>query len=174
MSKNQQTSLLLRIIPKVIEVPSYLAITMLFFLMIMTFCDVILRSVANNPIESATELTRLSMAIMVFASLPLVTWKGQHIVVDLIDPLFSDKLARIRDIIIDLSCGILLFWPAQRVWVLAERSREFGDVTEYIGLPQYLIGWFIAAFSLLTAITFIIKAAMRIFAPSHIPQKDDE
>ena len=174
MSTTPQTPLILRVIPKIIEAPLYLATVMLFFLMAMTFCDVVLRSVANNPIEAATELTRLSMAIMVFAALPLVSWKGQHIVVDLIDPLFSEKLARLRDIIIDLSCGILLFWPAQRVWVLAERSREFGDVTEYMGLPQYLIGWFIAAFSFLTAATFVFKAGVRIFAPAYIPQKDVE
>ena len=51
MSNNQQTPFILRVIPKVIEAPSYLAIAMLFFLMVITFFDVILRSVANNPIE---------------------------------------------------------------------------------------------------------------------------
>ena len=173
MSQSKKTKFVIAA-EKIIEAPLYLASMMLFFLMTMTFFDVVLRSVANNPIEAATELTRLSMAIMVFFALPLVSWKSQHIIVDLIDPLFSAKLARIRDIIIDFACGILLIWPAQRVWVLAERSRDFGDVTEYLGLPQYLIGWFIAAFSFLTAATFIFKSIIRITAPQLIPQKETE
>ena len=53
-------------------VPIWLAATVLFLLMSMTFLDVILRSVFNNPIESATELTRLFMAILVFSALPMV------------------------------------------------------------------------------------------------------
>ena len=164
----------IRIITRVIEAPVYLAAVMLFFLMGMTFFDVVLRSAFDNPIESATELTRLSMAIMVFSAMPLVSWKGQHILVDLMDPLFSAKIARIRDIIIDLACGVFILWPAQRVWVLAERSRDFGDVTEYLGLPQYLIGWFIAAFAMFTAVTFIFRGGVRIFAPQYIPQKESE
>ena len=49
--------------------PTHAAAAILFCLMVMTFADVILRSALNNPIESATELTRLFMAIMVFAAL---------------------------------------------------------------------------------------------------------
>ena len=67
----------------------------------------------------------------------MVSWKGGNIVVDLLDPLFSRRLARLRDIAIDLICGVILFWPAIRVWELAERSRQYGDVTEYLNFPQY-------------------------------------
>ena len=50
------------------DAPTWLAATVLFLLMSMTFLDVLSRSILNNPIESATELTRLFMAIMVFAA----------------------------------------------------------------------------------------------------------
>ncbi len=145
-------------------VPIWLAATVLFLLMSMTFLDVILRSVFNNPIESATELTRLFMAILVFAALPLVSWNGENIVVDLFDPLFSKRVARIRDILIDLSCGILLFWPAMRIWDLAERSRRYGDVTEYLNMPQFYIGWFISIFTGYTAIIFVVRGFFRLFS----------
>ena len=164
----------MRIVHAIITAPVYLAAVMLLFLMVMTFFDVVLRSAFDNPIEAATELTRLSMAIMVFSAMPLVSWKNQHIIVDLMDPLFNAKLARIRDIVIDLASGFLLLWPTQRVWVLAERSRDFGDVTEYLGLPQYLVGWFITAFAFMTAVTFILKGVVRIIAPHYIPQKENE
>ncbi len=149
--------------------PTWLAALTLFCLMTMTFVDVVLRSVANNPIESATELTRFFMAIIVFSSLPIVTWKGSHIVVDLMDPFFSRQLARVRDIVIDLFSGVVLLWPAKRVWELAERARDFGDVTEYLGFPQFVIGWFIAFFTFVTAFVLIARGLVRVFAPSKVP-----
>lgn len=143
--------------------PTWLSAGVLFLLMTMTFADVILRSVFGNPIESATELTRLFMAVMVFSALPIVSWKGANIVVDLMDPLFSRRLALLRDILIDLACGVLLLWPAKRVWDLAERAREYGDVTEYLNLPQHYTAWFIAFFTFATAFTFIARGLTRIF-----------
>ena len=144
--------------------PTWFAASALFILMTMTFADVILRSVFGNPIESATELTRLFMAIIVFSSLPIISWKGNNIVVDLLDPLFSRRLAIIRDIIIDLTCGVILIWPAKRVWELAERAIGFGDVTEYLPLPQHYIGWFIAVFTFATALTFLARAILLILS----------
>lgn len=150
-------------------IPTWMACLALFVLMVMTFLDVILRSVANNPLEWGTELTRLFMAIIVFASLPIVSWKGNHIVVDLMDPLFSRRWALIRNILIDLISGFALLWPAKRVWDLAERARDFGDVTEYMGFPQYIPGWFIAFFTFVTAIVLIVRGLARIVAPNKVP-----
>ena len=152
-------------------IPTWLAAITLFALMAMTFFDVILRSAINNPIESATELTRLFMAIIVFSSLPMVSWKGTHIIVDLLDPFYTRWLERVRDIVIDLACGLALLWPAKRVFDLAERARSYGDVTEYIGFPQHIPGWFIAFFTLITALVFLARGVTRIVAPHKVPSK---
>lgn len=152
--------------------PSWLAAIVLFALVWMTFFDVILRSTINNPIESATELTRLFMAIIVFSSLPVITWRGGHIAVDLLDPLFSNALARIRDTVIDLICGIVLFWPALRVWQLAERARSYGTTTEYLEIPQFYIAYFIAISTAITALVFLARGITRIVAPSRLPKNE--
>jgi TRAP-type C4-dicarboxylate transport system permease small subunit len=152
-------------------VPTWIAAFVLFLLMLMTFADVVLRSVLNNPIESATELTRFFMAIVVFSSLPMVSWKGRHIVVDLMDPFFSRRMAKARDVFIDLFCGIILLWPAKRVFDLAERARDFGDITEYLGFPQHIIGWFISLSAFVTAFAFIARGLGRICFPSKVPNK---
>lgn len=155
---------------KLALLPFLLAATVLFLLMAMTFFDVILRSVVNDPIESATELTRLFMAIMVFSALPVISWRGEHIVVDLLDPLFSRGLARIRDVIVNLSGGALLLWPAWRVWALADRARNYGDVTEYLNIPQFYIAYFIALMTFITAFALLARGIAFIFAP-HLVQK---
>ncbi|GLQ35141.1 hypothetical protein GCM10007939_14240 [Amylibacter marinus] len=154
-------------------VPIYLASASLFFLMCLTFADVLLRSMFNAPIEAATELTRMSMAIMVFSILPSVSGSGQHIAVDLLDGLFSHPVVmRIKAAVINLACGGILLWPAQRVSVLAERARSYGDVTEYMNIPQFYIGWFIAIMTFATAGVLIIRGLLEMFAPQILEQND--
>ncbi len=125
--------------------------------MVMTFSDVVLRSVLNDPIESATELTRIFMGIVVFASLPLVSVRGEHIVVDLFDGFFSKGAARIRDGFVNLIGGGLLIWPGIKVYGLAMRALNYGDVTEYLEIPQFYMSMFIAVFTLLTAAVMISR-----------------
>lgn len=148
--------------------PSWLAALALMIMMGMTFLDVVLRSTINDPIEWATELTRIFMVIIVFCSLPVVSWRSTHIIVDLMDPLFSSRVARIRDIVIDIVCGVALFWPAQKVWQFGDRFRGYGEVTEYMHWPQHLTAYFIAIFTFITAATLLLRGLARIFAPSKV------
>ncbi|MDU8925825.1 TRAP transporter small permease subunit [Alisedimentitalea sp. MJ-SS2] len=146
--------------------PVAVASAALFFLMILTFCDVVLRSAFNAPIEAATELTRISMAITVFAVMPVMSARGEHISVDLLDGVFQRlRLTRIRDAIVFIGCGVMLYWPAGRVVVLAERARDYGDVTEYLGIPVFYMGWFIAIMTYLTMMAMVLRGLAILFAP---------
>ena len=151
--------------------PALLGAAVLFALMTMTFFDVILRSVLNDPIESATELTRLFMAIIVFSALPMVSWRGEHIVVDLLDGMFNATAARIRDALVNLASGALLLWPALRVWQLAARAREYGDTTEYLHIPQFYIAYFIAICTFFTAAALLTRGGAFVFAPSLVARR---
>ncbi len=138
-------------------IPLAVASAALFLMMCMTFADVVLRSSFDAPIEAATELTRILMAIVVFSSLPVCSGRGEHISVDLFDGYFNNAMARMRDGIIALLCGIMLLWPAQRVTVLAQRAADYGDLTEYLQIPQSYIAWGIAVATFATAIILIIR-----------------
>ncbi|WP_299943355.1 TRAP transporter small permease subunit [uncultured Ruegeria sp.] len=158
---------IIQLVRRASALPVIVACIALFILMVMTFCDVILRSVFNAPIEAATELTRILMAVMVFSVLPIVSTTNGHIAVDLTDGFFSRfHLSRARDVLIYVVSGIMLFWPVQRVWVLAERARDYGDVTEYLSIPTYLIGWFIALSVAITALVMIATGLLKAFAPN--------
>lgn len=153
--------------------PTCLAVLALFVMMIMTFGDVVLRSAFDAPIEAATELTRIFMAILVFSALPMVSGRGEHISVDLLDPVFGKDGKRWVEAVMSLACGAMLWWPAERVIVLAERARSYGDVTEYLGIPQFYIGWFIAVFTYFTALTLIARGLILIFTPRALGPADD-
>ncbi len=151
------------------RLPEFVASAALFILMLMTFSDVLMRSILNAPIEAATELTRLLMAIMVFSVLPVISAKDTHIVVDLLDSMFRNPIIiRMKAVMISMSCGLMLLWPASRVIVLAERARSYGDVTEYLHIPQFYIAWFIAIMTIITAGVLIVRALILLFAPKFL------
>jgi len=117
----------------------------------------------DTPIEAATELIRIAMAVIVFAALPVISWRNEHISVDLLDRFFTGKVDRIRRGLIAILCGLILLWPAQRVAVLAERAASYGDVTEYLGIPQSYVAWMIAASTFVTAVAFICRGLLTLF-----------
>jgi len=157
---------------RIARFPSWLAAGTLFFLMVMTFCDVVLRSMFNSPIEAATELTRICMAIIVFASLPVISARGGQIAVDLLDPLFRGLAARLRDGIVDIFSGVLLIWPAQQCFKLANRAMDYGDLTEYLGIPQFYIEYFIAVATSITVVVLILRGLIELFTPASMHHSD--
>jgi TRAP-type C4-dicarboxylate transport system permease small subunit len=147
--------------------PMAVSSTALFALMALTFCDVVMRSAFNAPIEAATELTRIAIAIVVFSALPVLSGRGEHITVDLADSIFDRlNIARLRDGLVHVACGVMLYWPAQRVVVLAERARSYGDQTEYLSIPTFYIEYFIAIMTFITALTLVVKGLLHWFAPA--------
>lgn len=161
------------LVRRVDRIPILIAAAALFALMVMTFFDVILRSSFNNPIEAATELTRIFVAVIVFSVMPHVSVSNQHICVDLTDPVFHRlRLSRLRDGLVYIVCAIMLIWPTKRVFLLAERTRDYGDVTEYLGIPQFYIMWFIAISLSITAVAMIITGVLKLFAPDMLREDD--
>jgi len=140
-----------------------LACTALFVLMLLTFADVSMRSLLNASIQSATELTRILMALMVFAALPSLMGRGASIAIDLLDPLMRRLgLVHLQRGLIDVFCGMLLFWPARRLWVLVERARDHNEVTEFLQVPQFWVLGFITATVVLTALVTVARGGQRL------------
>ncbi|MCX7560589.1 TRAP transporter small permease [Sulfitobacter sp. F26204] len=124
--------------------PAFIAGVALFFMMVLTFIDVISRSVFSAPLSYSAELTEMAMAVIVFAALPMATLKGNHIVVDLFDGFFSTRGAFLRDFLVDLICIVALAFPAYRVWTIGTRSKSYNEVTEILNIPQYYLIYFVS------------------------------
>lgn len=147
-------------------VPMAMASIALFALMVLTFADVVMRSAFNAPIEAATELIRIGIAVIVFSALPVLSWREGHIAVDLLDRPFARlNLTRWRDATVALACGAMLWLPAGRVVDLAFRARNYGDVTEYLAIPTFYIGMFIAVMTYLTSAVLVLRGLVHLFAP---------
>ena len=83
------------------SVPTFgvLAAVLLFCLMALTCADVIGRYFLGTPIYGAFEMTEMLLAALIFAGLPLVTLRNDHVTVDLLDPVMPDWLLRIQHVV---------------------------------------------------------------------------
>ena len=156
------------------HLPMIVASVALFALMCLTFADVLMRSIFNAPIEAATELIRIGIALIVFAALPVLSARNGHIAVDLLDGGFRKfRLERVRDAVVALVCAAMLWKPAGRIIDLADRAKSYGDVTEYLQIPTFYLAYFIAAMTYLTALALLGRALLHIFAPQTLVYQND-
>ncbi|MCC5884544.1 MAG: TRAP transporter small permease [Halomonas sp.] len=136
----------------------------LFAMMLLTTADVTGRYFFNSPILGTVELTQLMLAALVFLSLPVVCWREEHVSVDLLDSVFPARLIWIRQVLVNLIVTGALWIMARRVWALGNRAMEWGDVTEFLRIPNgyliYLISIMLAvsaALTLLRAVGYLLE-----------------
>ncbi len=135
----------------------------LLALMLITCTDVIGRYVFNHPLTGSTELTEIAVGIVVFSVFPVISWRNEHIVVDILDGLFSARMNLIRNLLINLIVAIALYFLATRIYVLGQRSLSYQEVTEYLGIPSGWMMIFIAVMCWLSAFTVITLGSWRSF-----------
>ncbi len=146
------------------------ALTMLV-LMLVTCVDVFGRYLFNNPLTGSTELTEIAVGIVIFSVLPIVSWRNDHIVVDILDHFFSRWVHMIRTILINGVISIALIFLGKRIYELGQRSLGFGEVTEYLAIP---LGWMMIYIAImcwataLAAITLGLYRAIVEYREHHI------
>ena len=125
--------------------PDILAAAMLLALTLVTCFDVIGREVLRAPVKGADELTVVFMAISIYAVFGSVTWRENHVCVDLIDMVWPKPLVGARQIALNLVAAAFMAVVAWRVWIVAGRLTGDGEVTEYLRLPKGVFTYFFAA-----------------------------
>ena len=140
----------------------------LFALMVMTCIDVFGREVLNAPLDGATELTQLMMGVIVFAVLPVVSLREEHVTVDLLDKWFPRRLAPPRQVILNLLASVTMAVVCWRVWVIGAFQVDYGDTTEFLRIPLGPVSYFIAIMSGITAIALLINAIRHLTGKAEI------
>src|SRR5258708_25169297 len=86
------------------------ASVLLFGMMVLTFFDVVGRYLLNKPIRGAFEITELGLLVLIFAGLPLVSHADEHVTMDFIDRMLTDRLARAWIRVMHLICAAIMFF----------------------------------------------------------------
>lgn len=131
-------------------------------MMLLTCADVIGRYFFNNAIDGAVEMTEIGIALLVYAQMPVITWRGGHIVVDLLDRVLGSRIVCALGLIAALLVSTSFYVLASRMMELAERSLRRNVVTEYLQLPVGYIVEYIAVMSYVTSVLMISYGVYRI------------
>ncbi len=132
---NLQTSLFELVVNFLHRLIEPLVSIALFFMMALTFVDVIGRYLFNSPVVGGLELTEFSMAIVIFLGLVLLTSDEGHVTVDLLDSFIPDKVKVIQKVIINLLNLIVMGVISWQLWIKAKDFAEYGDRTEFLMIP---------------------------------------
>lgn len=138
----------------------------LMSLMLITCADVVGRYLLNNSLDAATELTEIGLAILVFAMLPIITWRGGHVVVDMLDSFLGSAIIKVLGVFSILVMSGSLYYLAVRIFYLGERSVRRSEETEYLAIPVGYVVQYIAIMSWITAATVISYGLYRLLKPT--------
>jgi len=127
-----------------------IAAALMFCLMLLTCVDVVGRYFFNKPVTGGFELTEMLLAALIFAGLPLVTLRGDHITVDLFDSVTPDWLFRIQHALASLIGAACTGYLAWCLWLRAVALDRAGETTSQL---QFKIAWLAYAMAILMALT---------------------
>ena len=148
-----------------------LAAVALFAIMWLTLIDVTSRKLLAGSVPGSLEITELLMVVVIFAGLPLVSLRGEHVVFDSLDPMLEVWVRRAQGLVVDLLCAGALVGVAWLMWTKASNMMEYGDTTAQLKIPQ---GPFVYVMSVLCGLTALVHLLL-ILAPTshHYPGVDE-
>ncbi|MBB1274624.1 MULTISPECIES: TRAP transporter small permease [Psychromonas] len=127
----------------------------LLLLMFITCTDVVGRYLFNNSLDAASELTEIGIAIIVFAEMPIITWRGGHVVVDMLDNFLGGTIVKVLGVLSILVISSSLYYLAAKIFFLGARSIRRSEASEFLAIPMGYVVQYIAIMSWVTAATVI-------------------
>ena len=134
---------------------------LLFLMMLLTFADVVARYLINRPIRGGFEITELTLLVLIFAGLPLVSRADEHVTMDFIDRLLPPRLRVPWVRGMHAICAAIMFFLAWQVWIKATRIASYSDTTDVLRITIGPFVYFMAAMIALTGLVHLFK----VFAP---------
>ncbi|MGH8704594.1 MAG: TRAP transporter small permease [Burkholderiales bacterium] len=141
------------------------ASAILFFMMTLTFVDVIARYIVNRPIRGAFELTELMLLVLIFAGLPLVSHANEHVTIDFIDRLLGPRAREALKRAVHAGCAALMFFLTWLMWRKAATIAGYGDTTDVLRIAVGPFVYFMVAMIALTGLIHLYK----VFVPAKAP-----
>jgi TRAP-type transport system small permease protein len=129
----------------------------LLAMMLLAFVDVSARKL-NMPIAGGVELTELLMIILIFAGLPLVSMRGEHVTFDLFDKFMPQGFRAVLIRVTQLFTGIAFSALCYFMWIRAGRLLEDGLTTAQLQITVGPFAYVMCALLGLTGIVHIVLA----------------
>ncbi len=130
-------------------------------MMLLTFVDVVARYLFNRPIRGAFELTELTLLVLIFAGLPLVSHGDEHVTMDFIDRMLPPRAVAGLIRAVHAIVAATFFFLTWQMIIKANRIAGYGDTTDVLRISVGPFVYFMAGMILLTALVHVFK----VFVP---------
>jgi TRAP-type C4-dicarboxylate transport system permease small subunit len=144
-----------------------LAGTALFAIMMLTFFDVLGRKFMDRSITGSLEMTELLMVIVIFAALPLVSERGEHVTFDSLDHYLPAWALRAQSALVNVLCAVMLLGLGWLMWRTGGQFLETGETTAQLKL---LKAPFIYGMAVLCALTGIVHVMLVAKPPPELAE----
>lgn len=156
------------------------AALLLFALALMTLIDVVGRELNGlyrfeffvawfgkeqffSPLKGADEWTVIFMATSTYAVFAGVTWRQEHVAVDLIDMVYPPRWIGVREFLINLIAAVFLAVVAWALLQRAGRTAEGGEVFQYLRFARAPFIYLFAVVAALTSLVLLANAIRYVF-----------
>ncbi len=134
---------------------------LLFLMMVLTFADVVARYLLNRPIRGGFEITELTLLVLIFAGLPLVSHADEHVTMDFIDRILPPRARQAWIRVMHAVCAAIMFFLTWQVWIKATRIASYSDTTDVLRIT---IGPFVYFMAIMIALTGLVHL-FKVFSP---------
>jgi TRAP-type C4-dicarboxylate transport system permease small subunit len=126
-------------------------------MMLLTFADVVARYLLNRPIRGGFEITELTLLVLIFAGLPLVSHADEHVTMDFIDRILPPRLLGAWIRFMHGACAAIMFFLTWQVWIKATRIASYSDTTDVLRITIAPFVYFMALMIALTGVVHVFK-----------------
>ena len=130
---------------------------LLFLMMVLTFADVVARYLLNRPIRGGFEITELTLLVLIFAGLPLVSHADEHVTMDFIDRILPLRAGQAWIRVMHAICAAIMFFLTWQVWIKATRIASYNDTTDVLRITIGPFVYFMAMMIALTGLVHLFK-----------------
>ncbi|HRA64283.1 MAG: TRAP transporter small permease [Rhodoferax sp.] len=134
--------------------------------MTLTFFDVGGRKLMSTSLTGSLELTELLMVIVIFAALPLVSIRREHVVFDSLDHILPAGLRKLQSMLVNLVCGALLMALAWLMWRTAGEFAQTGETTAQLKLLKAPFIYGMSVLCGLTGLVHLLRFVLRRSEPA--------
>ena len=135
---------------------------MVFVLMLITLVDVLGRNLFNLPLPASFEITRLTLGMMVFVALPLISAGDEHVTIGLFNGLFKGRAANRKQFVVSLFVSFLCAVWARELWVQAAALAQQNEVMMFLKIRLAPFVYAMSVLTMLTAIIHLVQAWLKL------------
>ena len=128
---------------------------LLCVMVVVTCIDVVGRYFFSAPLLGAHEIITLSMGIMIYLGMPLVTASREHLMIDLVANLLSSKGKRIQQIAVNSIAALTFILFSYLLLFYGFGLAEDLMITEDLEIEQAPIAYVMAVMCFLTIFVFL-------------------